>query len=132
MQALTIKQPWASAIAAGHKRIENRSWRPAAASLPLQFAVHAGARVDRAGIAFCRGLGAPVEDLPASAIIAVATVVQVLEASDDPWWFGPFGWRLEDVVPIEPIPCAGRLSLWTPAPAIQRLLRCRLAAARRQ
>ncbi|MFN6193750.1 MAG: ASCH domain-containing protein [Planctomycetota bacterium] len=116
MQALTIKQPWASAIAAGHKRIENRSWRPAAASLPLQFAVHAGARVDHAGITFCRDLGAPVEDLPISAILAVATVVQVLE----------------DVVPIEPIPCAGRLSLWTPAPAIQRLLRCRLAAARRQ
>jgi len=132
LKALTIKQPWASAIAAGHKRIENRSWRPAATSLPLQIAVHAGSRLDRAGVEFCRSMGAPVEDLPASAIIAVATVVQVLERSADPWWFGPFGWLLEDVVAIEPIPCAGRLSLWTPAPVIQRLLGCRLAAARRQ
>jgi hypothetical protein len=132
MLALTIKQPWASAIAAGLKRIENRTWRPAAARLPLQVAVHAGVRLDRAGVAFCRSMGAPVEELPQGAIVAVATVVRVVEASADPWWFGPFGWVLEDVVAIEPIPCAGRLSLWTPAPAIQRVLRCRLAAARRQ
>lgn len=132
MQALTIKQPWASAIAAGLKRIENRSWRPAAATLPLQFAVHAGARLDRAGVEFCRSMGAPVEGLPFRAIIAVATVSRVLEQSSDPWWFGPLGWVLEGVVAIEPIPCSGRLSLWTPAAGVQRLIGCRLAESRRQ
>lgn len=132
MQAITIKQPWASAIAAGLKRIENRSWRPAAASLPLQLAVHAGARLDRTGVEFCRSRGLPVEDLPLRAIVAVVTVVQVVDQSSDPWWRGPLGWVLEDVVAIVPIPCAGRLSLWTPPPTIQRLLGCRLAAARRQ
>lgn len=26
MKSLTVKQPWAWAIVAGHKRVENRSW----------------------------------------------------------------------------------------------------------
>ena len=132
MQALTIKQPWASAIAAGMKRIENRSWQPAAQRLPLQLAIHAGARLDREGLAFSRSMGAPVDELPLRAIVAVATVVQVLDRSSDPWWRGPLGWVLEDVVAIEPIECAGQLSLWTPPASIQRLIGCRLAAARRE
>lgn len=39
MYALTIKQPWASAIMAGLKRVENRTWRTDYRG-PL--AIHAG------------------------------------------------------------------------------------------
>jgi hypothetical protein len=131
MLALTIKQPWAAAIVAGAKRIENRSWRPGS-PLPLQIALHAGFRVDQDGLAFCRSMGVPVEDLPAGAIVAVATVVDIVDSSADPWWRGPLGWLLENVVAIEPIPCAGRLRLWTPSTHIQRAISCRLAAARRE
>lgn len=42
--ALTITQPWASLIAAGVKRIENRTWRPSPTQLPIggYVAIHAG------------------------------------------------------------------------------------------
>ena len=43
IKALTIKQPWASAIAFGDKRVENRSWPTAYRGL---LAIHAGASID--------------------------------------------------------------------------------------
>lgn len=42
MRALTVKQPWAFAIANGGKDVENRSWQPPC-TLDL-LAIHAGAR----------------------------------------------------------------------------------------
>lgn len=93
MKAITILQPWASAIACGAKRIETRSWRTdyrgplaihAGASLlydthPDRFplgvdgnrwlAAHEGLSVRRqAGIAECN-------ELPRGALIAVAELV---------------------------------------------------------
>lgn len=46
MYALTVKQPWASAIMAGLKRVENRTWRTDYRG-PL--AIHAGSSIDPAG-----------------------------------------------------------------------------------
>lgn len=44
IRALTIKQPWASLIAAGEKRVENRSWTTRYRG-PV--AIHAGKGIDR-------------------------------------------------------------------------------------
>lgn len=44
MKALTIQQPWAWAVAAGGKDIENRSWATGNGGGPL--AIHAGMRRD--------------------------------------------------------------------------------------
>lgn len=48
MKALTVQQPWAWAIAAGHKTVENRTqlWKHRG---PL--AIHAGARISHRGVA---------------------------------------------------------------------------------
>jgi hypothetical protein len=43
IRGLTIRQPWASAIAFGDKRVENRSWPTAYRGL---VAIHAGLSVD--------------------------------------------------------------------------------------
>lgn len=43
MKALTIRQPWASLIALGVKRIETRSWRAPHALIGKTIAIHAGA-----------------------------------------------------------------------------------------
>lgn len=42
----------------------------------------------------------------------------------DPWWFGPWGWRVSHVVEFDaPIPCKGKQGLWTvPVDIEQRLL----------
>jgi hypothetical protein len=44
---LTIRQPYASAIVAGIKKVENRSWHPPAHILGQRILIHAGLRVDR-------------------------------------------------------------------------------------
>lgn len=123
MEALTIRQPWASAIAHGSKLVENRTWKPLAKA-PFLLAIHAGMKTDQDGFRFCRMMKVPTTNLPTSAIVAVATVVgfRHLDGSRDgglwsfdPWFFGPIGWELADVVSIEPVPCInpGSQRLWT-------------------
>lgn len=130
MYALTVKQPWAWAIAkrAGDERfkgIENRTWNPPRPAIGQLIAIHAGKSTDsREGILACgeilRKLGftLPVNDRHEAfdnkgCIIAVARLVGTVTADyymqtntpRDPWFFGPIGWQLEDVVAIDPIPC---------------------------
>ena len=74
--ALTIWQPWAWAIAAGHKRVENRTWVPARQQLkPGDYlAIHAGKQSDLPAIAAIEeemGLKVP-EHLDYGAVLAVA------------------------------------------------------------
>jgi activating signal cointegrator 1 len=89
MKALTLTQPWASAVALGSKRIETRSWRT---KYRGQIAIHAGRAMtlDASFSVGCswtwcgalRGAGLrmgngvmPHEVLPFGCIIAVATIV---------------------------------------------------------
>lgn len=44
MKALTVWQPWASLIAAGHKPYEFRGWPPPKSIIGERIAIHAGAR----------------------------------------------------------------------------------------
>lgn len=116
MRALTIRQPWVGAILAGRKRIENRSWRTDSI-LGERILLHAGARLDGAGAAFCAARGwAPPTTLELGAIVGSARVVDFIERSRDPWFMGPIGWVLEDVRALDrPIPCLGKLGLWRPS-----------------
>lgn len=50
VRALTLKQPWASAVVFGPKRIENRTWR---GPVGERIAIHAGAAWDAAGESLC-------------------------------------------------------------------------------
>jgi hypothetical protein len=48
----------------------------------------------------------------------------------DPWWSGPVGILLDEVTPIEPVPCKGALGYWrVPAPETA-IVRGRFHAAR--
>lgn len=49
MKALTIKAPWAQAIAHGTKRIENRTWKPHADVIGQRIAIHCGKSTALAG-----------------------------------------------------------------------------------
>lgn len=126
MLALTIKQPWAHAIATRRKRFENRTWNFAEHLLPMRIAIHAAASEDPRGISFCSQHRVSTNKLTHSAIIAVATVVQFQTESTDLWFKGPIGWQLEDIRRITPIACSGQQGLWMPNDRIQRLLRQQL------
>lgn len=115
MKALTIRQPWAGAIAHQTKRVENRSWKLPAKHEGARILIHAGAERDKWAQVY-----GPHLDVY-SAVVAVATVTGC-HWSDDGTCCGPWGfdrayhWLLGDVLTLpEPI-CGvrGQLGIWTP------------------
>lgn len=159
MFALTIKQPWALWICHFGKRIENRVWRPPQNVIGQTIAIHAGKtesltgdeiasalefvderklgeandekiwrRQQDGGYKFSAG-PMPLRECPSGAIVAVARLASVVAASDDPWFVGPFGWVLDDVRVIEPVPCRGQQGLWELPPAVLATVRERWLAA---
>lgn len=136
--ALSIRQPWASAIVFGEKRIENRTWRPhQILSGPFAIWIHASGTIEEihphehAGLDefrrahpelrwpdFCKWVLAPTSVILGAAV--VDRVVEAPPAGQESWWAGPLAWVLRDVVPLsEPVRASGRLSLWRPAPEVQ-------------
>jgi len=114
--ALTLQQPWANAVRDLGKRTENRSWPPPQRVLGQFIAIHAGMsfREDAADwIAARSGRMLTRQNVPLGAVVALARVIKVVqEHPGDPWFVGPYGWVLDDVVPLTPVPCRGRQQLW--------------------
>lgn len=52
------------------------------------------------------------KDYPLGAIVGKADLVDVIEDSDDPWFFGRYGIVLENARPIGPIPYRGMLGIF--------------------
>jgi hypothetical protein len=129
MKALTVRQPWAWAIAMGHKPIENRDW-----TTPYRgpLAIHAASRWDDAGADALRevvrimrqlGLTYPrnlAADEPHSGLGKVIAVVDLLGICpggqcDCGPWAQPASrhWRLADPHRLAtPVPARGHLGLW--------------------
>ncbi len=139
MKALTIRQPWASLIAAGVKTIETRSWSTKYRG-PL--AIHAGKHPVQTNTVGYRWEG----NYPLGAVVATCTLAAVVPADRIEWcdepdfdrvssWvrvnapgisvsvrraqlpFGDFtpgryAWLLTDITPCDPVPAKGRQGLW--------------------
>jgi hypothetical protein len=124
-RALSIKQPWLYAIMELGKRVENRGWPPPEYIIGKRIALHASKSIDKDGaraIALIAGYSMP-HDLPLGCFLATAKVAGVITEEEidscvvsgnvDRWFFGPYGWLLDDIRKLEkPIPCAGKLGLW--------------------
>ena len=130
-KGLSVAEPWASAIAYAGKDIENRSWRTHYRG-PL--AIHASAKVfhddlERSLRAERGGPKRSLSDwivrgqqrywsnvgediLSPSNIVAIAMIVDCVEQSSSPWFGGEWGWVLQGVIPILPIPWTGGLGIW--------------------
>ena len=129
MKALTLMQPWATLIINGPKRIENRTWRPPHDLIGQVIAIHAGKRYDKARWLEVRPLaddGHRPETPFLGAILGTARISGVLVASSNPWFTGPFGWQLEDIMTLDlPVLCKGAQGLWrVPAKVLQRVAEC--------
>ncbi len=116
--ALSVRQPWAWAIVAGHKTIENRSAGSIRAGniTCRTICIHAASGMREAEYRWAywkmRQIGVsvpPPADLVRSAITGVVDVVDIIDHSTSPWFGGPFGLVLENARSIAPIPCKGEL-----------------------
>jgi hypothetical protein len=123
-KALTIRQPWAHAVIHLGKDVENRSWR---ANYKGPVLIHASARTlnDPHGL-LAEHMSQPpspadLDRLPTGCIIGVADLFDYVRDSESKWAFrGEWHWLLRKVRPIRPVPCTGRLGLWTPSAALIR------------
>lgn len=143
MKALTIHEPFAWAIAAGYKPVENRTWTTKHRGA---LAIHASKqKPDPDDIDFVTdcAFGRPgiditqerwdkhraevVAALRPGCVLAVAMVDRMIDSADSlpsvlrEWFCGPFGWLFDaDVRRIaDPIPAKGAQGLWGLDPATE-------------
>ena len=129
MKILSVRNPWAWLLVAGHKDIENRTWRT---SYRGPLLIHASLGTDpenfmpkqREWLEFA-GIAIP-EDLPRGAIVGSVNLSGVVGQQRDnsgtttgqggttasPWFEGPYGFLMTDAVEFEkPIQWRGRLGI---------------------
>ena len=122
MKALSIRQPWAWLIAAGHKDIENRSWNT---KFRGKFLIHAGKKTDE--LAWWSTLtGSYIQQFMnhykelsktgyegLGAIIGEAEIVDVVTESDSIWFNGPKGFVIKNAKLFDkPIAWKGQLKFF--------------------
>ncbi|NSZ47951.1 hypothetical protein G6L63_08490 [Agrobacterium vitis] len=122
--ALSIRQPWAWCIVNLGKDIENRDW-------PTRFrgpvCIHAAKGMTRAEYEDCVATAHAIsrtrpfpqggtfpqrEELQRGGIVATAEIVNCVDRSASPWFFGTFGFVLRNVQPVDFIPVKGALSFF--------------------
>ncbi len=128
--ALSVRQPWAFAILHLGKHLENRGpvaiqrggmkrariCLHAAQGMTREEYENALKTFERAGVPREKW---PLPDaLPRGGLVGVMTIVDVINKSTSPWFFGPKALVIEDPVAIDPIPCSGALGYfkWSPEP----------------
>lgn len=126
-KALSIRQPWAWAVAAGFKTIENRHWNRLTPGYGYRgaFALHAslGMTMAEYDAAYAymkeRGVICPEpHDLVRGAIIGTAVVSGAVKKSTNVWFMGPYGLLIDGATMLDqPIPCSGALGFfyWKPS-----------------
>jgi len=118
MLALSGYSIWYWAILHAGKDVENRKWPTA---IRGTIALHASKRIPPEDYWEARGYIERIaklkvgssEDFVKGAIIGVVDIVDCVKHSSSPWFFGPYGFVLQNprVLP-RPIPCAGALYFW--------------------
>ena len=130
--ALSVRQPWAWAIIHADKDIENRSWQAINHGLKQRgrICIHAAKGMTRDEYQSAKdfmtsiGVDCPLPDeLLRGCIIGTAEVVDVVKASDSPWFFGPRGLVLREARPCDPIMAVGALGYfrWQEAETMARI-----------
>jgi hypothetical protein len=104
--ALTVRQPWASAIIYAGKDVENRSWTT---SHRGRLYIHAGMRADPEEVL------SPVIPTPRGVILGYVQLLDIVTNSKSRWAEpGQYHWLLANPVLLStPVPAKGRLGLWS-------------------
>jgi len=121
MKAITIWQPWASAIACGIKTIEVRKWRT---DYRGRILIHAGQKRDgsREAVRLAERLDALAVALPTGVVVSVGEMTDCrrLIGKDETGaccvCVGLWGFILKDMTQLyNPVRCAGNYGLWVPS-----------------
>lgn len=115
MKALSVKQPWAWAILHG-KPVENRTWYTGYRGPIL---IHAGKKFDLGGYVWLTGKqNLLTTELPLKSqfqmggIVGRSRIVGCVDDHPSAFFFGPWGFVLEDSQPIDSIPYRGQLGIF--------------------
>ncbi|MBO9580346.1 MAG: hypothetical protein J7498_05595 [Sphingobium sp.] len=101
IKALSIKQPYPHNIFHDGKDVENRDWPTKGRGW---FIVHAGVSKSEC---------APSEyDLPRGGVVGIARIVDCVTEMESDWFFGRYGFVLNDATPLPLIPCKGQLGFF--------------------
>lgn len=124
MKTITIKQPYASLIAAGIKKYEFRTWK---SNYRGKLLIHAGKGIDKKAMEKFKNYNL---EYPSGCIIAICDMVDCVKIDEETREmllkenelvygkaamdksFDGYGFRLENVKMIEEIPVKGALSFW--------------------
>ncbi|MCM5556301.1 ASCH domain-containing protein [Pleomorphomonas sp. JP5] len=133
LPALSIRQPWPWVMINAGKDIENRNWWT---KFRGRFFIHASAKRSWADYGACMDLLdriAPLnevshlgmasllsrkasalrsDDAQLGGIVGIAEIVDCVEQSDSPWFFGRYGFVLRNACPLPFHPCKGRLGFF--------------------
>jgi hypothetical protein len=128
LKAISLWQPWATAIALGKKQYETRSWGTTYRGRLL--ICSAKKELDESA-SYARSLvtkGAfNPKDFPLGVAICVCDLVDCLKMDSylidrkvtryerqlGDWSIGRYAWKLDRVIPVEPIPIKGQQGLFT-------------------
>lgn len=128
MRALTLWEPWATAILAGYKHYETRSW---ATTYRGTIAIHAGLKCDAGQLLWARSKYPPFPAISTGQIIAIAELDDCQEMATAPpgdeidWGeYGPgrYGWKLLNIRPVETVAIRGYQGLWRLPPSVAESL----------
>ncbi|MBD9376159.1 ASCH domain-containing protein [Pseudoxanthomonas sp. PXM04] len=114
MLAVSVIQPWAWLIVHGYKPVDNRK-EPHEHRGPTL--IHAGQKFDQAGYDLVREcypeIPMPAPDaFPKGGIVGVATITDCVTRLNSSWFFGPYGFLLEDAKPLPLVPFRGQLGFF--------------------
>lgn len=137
MKAITIHQPWATALAVGIKKFETR---PRRSNHRGPIAIHAGLTMNEEALGDLMDIdwGSYIQrplsrkwslvgpqDFTQGAIIAVGELTDCLEMDDaliaaqsqtelrmGHWEPGRFAYQFENITPVGPFPASGKQGLW--------------------
>lgn len=114
VKALSIRQPWAWAIVQGYKGIENRDWSTRYRGSMLIHAAKTFGREEREACEWIEehfGIALPRE-FARGGIVGRAELVDCVTEHESPWFFGDYGFVLQDCRPLEFYPLCGKLGLF--------------------
>lgn len=117
MRALSIRQPWAWLIVNGYKDVENRDWKRD--HIRGEILIHASKLVDRGGYEFVAQhfpeifplIPAPWQ-IERGGIVGKATITDCVSKHISLWFFGKYGFLLENAKPLTFLPMNGQLGFF--------------------
>lgn len=116
MKAISIKQPWASLVAAGHKTVECRTWKTEYRGELLICSSKGDFEIND-GMVAPGGMALGVVELTDIRPMTKADLAHAF-LPDDPEWeanvLKGYAWHVAKLYEVKPFPIKGKLSLFTP------------------